>query len=357
MNHGVPRTAPANIVREDFRDLSSRILLRTAWPVEELVLMQSVTSHAYMGHGLFRGLQFVDTTEDDVARAMRMAPDVVRSDRQALIDEIRDYAARAIAGKAGDTLANATGEPLLRIGTFRQLRADPKGVLQGLYLGGLRDEPETRSTAEKRYGVRIGWGKCCLVNKSVMRKMHLSGETLARQPHADELEGFRQAGLIVDRPGRDVAYMYVRHHVGPGASDDAAIVMAGKLYGLSAALGVFLADAVDTLEKYAARDADQDSEIAHYIAKAYPNLGLGPDDAARVAFLASAPEGRERDVPDSSLRGLLEVDRRHDLCALECHLLYAEGRSASEIDLDHGQSTTTQFYEYVEVRLAEEARM
>jgi hypothetical protein len=347
------RVAPAVILGEDFRDLDSRVILRTAWHVEQLILLQSVTSHAHMGHGIFHGRKYENTTEDDTARALRLDPTIVKADRQELIDEVKNYAKRAIEGTADSVLCNEDGEPLLRIGTFRYLQVDPKGVLQGIYLGGLRDEPEVRSEAERRYGVRIGWGKCYLVDKRVMHEMHLSGDVLAQQAHLDEIEDFKKSGLIVEETGQDIAYMYIRQHTGPGASDDAAVVIAGKLYGPSVAAGVFLADAVDTLEKYATQNADQDSDIAHYIEGSYRELGMELDEACLLTYLSAAPEGREHEIPDSSLRGLLEIDRKYDLCPLESHLLYSAGKVTDEIELDHGQSTTWEFYRYIEGRLAE----
>ena len=350
---GLPLVAPPDVLREDFRELDSRVILRTTWHVEQLVLLQSVTGHAHMGHGMFHGRKFPNTTEDDVARALRLDPEVVRSDRQALIDEIRDYAERAAAGLADATPSNTDGEPLLGIGIFRDTEVDPKGVLQGLYLGGLRDRPEIRAEAEQRYGANIGWGECYLVNRRVMHEMGLSGDVLAHRGHADEIDEFRKVGLIVDQPGGDAAYMYIRHKAGPGASDDAAVLMAGKLYGLSAAVGVFLADAVDTLEKYASQMDDQDASIARYIESACRGLGVTTDDACRLAFLAAMPEGREHEMPDSSLRGFLEIDRKHDICALESHLLFIAGRHLPAIDLDHGQSTNLDFYRYIEDRLGQ----
>ena len=50
--------------------------------------------------------------------------------------------------------------------------------------------------------------------------------------------------------------------MGPGQSDDAAIVTAGLLYNVDVALGVFLADAIDTLEKYVPAYYDQDKALA-----------------------------------------------------------------------------------------------
>jgi len=59
---------------------------------------------------------------------------------------------------------------------------------------------------------------------------------------------------------------------GPGQSDDAAIVASGLLYNVDVALGVFLADAIDTLEKYVSIYRDQDNNLARYIKENYTFL-------------------------------------------------------------------------------------
>jgi len=348
-NHHI---APSWLIAEDFRNLSSRVTLRTEWNTEQMILIQSIASHAHAGHGMFHGSRYPNTTEDDVAHAMRLDPSAVKAERQKLIDDIRDYAERAIDGKASRHLVNADNQPLLGIGLFRHLEFEPKGVLRGLYLGGLRDEPEIRAEAERRYGARIGWGECYLVDRDIMRERGISGDVLAHESHADNLDEYRKIGLITDKPGPTVSYMYIRHHTGPGASDDAAIVIAGKLYGgISAAVGTFLADAIDTLEKYAERTADQDAEVAEFIESAWKEIDVNRSDAVKLAFLAAIPEGHENDVPDNSLRGLLEIDRTYDICALESHLLYLSGSPYEDIDLDHGEATTKEFYDYIESRL------
>jgi hypothetical protein len=353
-NH-LPGVAPEDLIREDFQALNSREILRTVSHVEELILMQSIEGHAHEGHGLFYGRKFPNTTQDDIARALRMNPAAVKADRQLLIDEVREFVDRAIAGNAPNLMTNGEGKPLMRFGTFRSMTIDPHGVLCGLYLGGMRDSAEVRSAAEKRFGVTIGYGKGYLVNKTVMDKMGLSGDILARQAHAGDIESFRRHGLIVDGPAETndhIAYMYIRHRVGPGASDDAAIVAGGLLYDLSTAVGVFLADAIDTLEKYVPSYGDQDEEIAEHIEKFYPKLGLSRDDVVRLAYLAAAPQGDD-EIPDSSLRHLLQVDRKQDQCALESHLLFVAAKPYALQELEHGQTTNARFYAYLENHIAE----
>jgi len=105
--------APPITLRDDFMALDAKVTLRCAYDVEQLILMQSIEGHAHEGHGLFYGKRFPNTTVDDIARALRMDPGVVKAERQELIDEIMEFAERAVAGEPMRTASNAQGEPLL----------------------------------------------------------------------------------------------------------------------------------------------------------------------------------------------------------------------------------------------------
>lgn len=344
--------APAHLLKEDFVALDARATLRCSYDVEQLVLMQSVEGHAHAGHGLFYGKTYPNTTMDDVARALRLSPEAVKADRQMLIDEIVDFVQRVAAGQKACVACNSEGEPLLRCGILRQVDVDPIGVLRGLYTGGLRDDPEIRKLANDRYGIQMGYGECRLVDQLVLDSLGLNGYDLSQMAHEHEMDAFEQAGLFADSQGPHTAYMYVRLKVGPGASDDAAIVMAGRLLGLSGAIGCFLADAVDTLEKYVPEYADQDSRISLMIEQSVPDLGLSRDDAVDLAYLCAIPEDMKGRLPDSSLRKLLEVERKHDQSTIESHLAYVAGKPFATAVLDHGECTNREFYDYIEDRFA-----
>src|SRR5947209_19120558 len=88
--------APAPLLLQEWKYLQSREVLRTTWDVEELIFLQSLAGRSHEGHGSFHGRRFVDTSEDDVARALRLDPREVRRERQRLIDEIAAYARRAM---------------------------------------------------------------------------------------------------------------------------------------------------------------------------------------------------------------------------------------------------------------------
>ena len=75
------------------------------------------------------------------------------------------------------------------------------------------------------------------------------------------------------------------------------------------------------------------------------------EDVKLLTYLAAVPDEAGIDVPDSSLRHLLRVDRHHDLCALEAHFLAVQGSPAPSIPLGHERMGSGRFYEYVRQRI------
>ena len=348
--------APHDLIREDFELLCSTVCLRAARMVEEAILMQSVEGHAHEGHGAFRRHRHANTTMDDIVQSLGRNPTLIARHRQTLIDEIADWARRAIAGDASNLLVTPDGECLLDIGLFRQIEVDPAGVLRGLYVGGLRDDTDVRRRAEDKYGIAIGGGDAYLVDVERMERMGLNARQLAKGEHEDKIADYREQGLIIADEGerdhsRELRYLYIRHRTGGGASDDAAMLAAGKLYGPSGAMGTFLADAIDTLEKYASRCADQDGEIARMIADTWPELGVGEDDLLLVTYLCAVPPDAEIDVPDCSLRYLLEIDRNTDQTAFESHLAYVQDRPRARVKVGSEGADSEEFYQWFEQRL------
>ncbi|HZO87861.1 MAG TPA: hypothetical protein VFB38_05935 [Chthonomonadaceae bacterium] len=354
MAHLAPGVAPADLLRADFKFLDERDTLRTTWADEQLILLPSVQSHAHEGHGIFNGRRYTNTSEDDVARALRLDPAAVKEARQSLIDEIADYADRALSGNPPAHLLTAREEPLLGMSTLRYLQVQAADVLRGLYLGGLRDKAEIRHEVEQQTGVQMGGGKCYLVDRNVMARLGLDGDKLAHGAWADKIAEFKQNGLIVGQDRKDdpnVIYQYIRYWPGPGASDDAAIVAAGFRWGVGVAVGVFLADAIDTLEKYVPVYSDQDARIAETIEGRFADLNLSREDARQLTLWAAALDTSDYQVPDSSLRHLLAVDRKVDLCAAESHLLTVMGVPCPTIGLGHERTSSHRFYDYVRKRM------
>jgi hypothetical protein len=332
--------------------------LRTTQDATEAILMQSCEGHAQMGHGAFAGRRFPNTEMDDIVSALGRNPSAVAQQRQDLIDEVFEWADRAIAGEPDSTLVNTEGAGLIGCGLLRHIAVNPSDVLRGIYLGGLRDDYELRLQVEKRTGLRVGGGHSRFIDTEVMEKMGLDGDQLARGDHADRIEEYRRAGLVVEDPGPDarashIRYMYVRDRTGGGTSDDVAILAGGKLHSLSVALGVFLSDAIDTLEKFVVDYGDQDDDLSRHIERSVSDLGLDIDDVMRVVWLCGVPPEQHDMVPDSSLRHLLQIDRETDQTTLESHLGYLQGNPYSPQPVGHEDLPNTDLYAWVERRLDE----
>jgi hypothetical protein len=356
-HHPPAGVATRDVIREDFEWLTTGTRLRTSRLVEEYILMQSVEGHAHEGHAAFRNHQFANTTMDDIIVALGRDRKLVAQERQALIDDIADWMRRAIAGKTGNLLVTTDGGCLLDIGLFRQIEVEPANVLRGFYVGGLRDDVGVRRRVETKYGVSIGGGAAYLVDIHQMERMNLDARALARGSHEDQIDHYREVGLIIADEGLRtkfspdrVRYLYVRHRTGGGTSDDAAMLAAGRLFGPSGAIGAFLADAVDTLEKYAARCADQDDDVAAMIGKEWAELGVSEEQLELATYLCATPRDSDLEVPDSSLRHFIEVNRNLDQTAFESHLAYIQGRPHARMKLASEETDSELFYRWFEER-------
>lgn len=352
----------AELVRRDYDSLWENETLDTEAGVAELILVQSIEGHAHTGAGAFHKRRFPDLTTHRVVELLGWPVAECRSARQALIDEIFAWVEARRDDDGPRRLVDAAGHPLMRVPWLSGYEVEPLEVLRGMYLGGLRDDEAVRARAEEAFDIAIGGGRCYVVDTRVMGELNLDAAALAHEAHdAETLETYRQRGLIVDDASVELGevdegpyeYYYIRHRIGPGQSDDAGIVGAGLLYGRDAALGAWLADAVDTLEKFSGRFADQDNELARRAAEVEPRAVVPEDELLFYVTLCAIALGKEEVVPDSSTRHLLAVDPRTDRSLLRCHLDFIEGARGPEQSMAHGKTTTHSFYAYMVQRLAE----
>ena len=351
----LPYVAPKELVRADYEILSSYDHLYTTPAIQDLLFIQSLEGRAHNGAGAFNKRTYVNTTIDDVVRALDRDPAEIKARRQSLIDDIVQFAVDTIDGVKRDKLINANGQPFLGMQLFKDRHVNARDVLRGLYMGGLRDNPDIRKEAEKAYQIRIGGGRCYVIDMKTMLDMKLDGELLAHDPHEEKIDEYIRRGLIVKTEGEvdpeTQRYFYIRHRQGPGQSDDGAFIMAGILYNVDVAFGVFLADIIDTLEKYAPVYKDQDGNLSFLIGRAFQDLKLTMDDVYELVCLSSIPEVEELTVPDSSLRYLLSIDSRVQKSAFKSHLDFIEGKPVVPLLVSFKRILSTHFYEYINRRL------
>lgn len=351
------KVAPRELIQQDFRNLKTSERLYTNPKIEDLVFMQSIEGRTHNGAGSFNKRFYVNTTIDDIVNALGRGAKMVKAKRQELIDEIVEFVDSALTDDGRERLVTRNGRPLLGIPQFKERTVSYHDILKGLYLGGLRDDADIRKKTQTLFKIKIGYGRCYLVNAKLMEEMGLDGEMLAHQENEDKINYYRSCGLIIDeaksrhRDPKHIRYMYIRHHIGPGQSDDAAIVASGLLYNVDVALGVFMADAIDTLDKYVSVYRDQDKELALYIKNNYKFLDADEKDVYELAYLAAIPENRVDEIPDSSLRYLLTIDQETGQSTLEAHLNFIEGKPFLPVAISYKRILVSELYDFVREKL------
>lgn len=348
------KIAPKELIWKDFRKLQREVELLTEPEIEDLLFMQTIEGHSHNGDGAFNGVKFVDTTINDIVQALGRDMFVVRAGRQMLIDEIYDFARDIVDGKNLNRLVNRRGNPLMRVPLFLEVEINLKEVLKGLYLGGFMDDFEIRKKVNEKYGTNMGGGKPYLVDIRVMEKLGLNGEILSHGDHEDKLDEYKKEGLILEPNSvnflthQDLRFQYIRHKKGLGVSDDLAVLVAGKLYGLSAALGAYLADAIDTLDKFSLKFIEQDDALADFIEKNFRNLNVSMDEVLSFIRLIAIPEEMESNFPDSSQRYFLEINKEYHISTIESHLLYLKGNPYPVFNIAYERVKNKFLYDYVD---------
>jgi len=347
---------PIALIKKDYESLKNKVKLLTSEEVSEIILMQSVEGHAHNGHGEFNGKKYVDTTLNDIVFSLGYDQFAVRSARQGLIDEIYDFVDRVLKGEKIDKLLNKKGEPILRVPIFNYLEIDPKDILLGLYLGGHMDNYDTRKEVERIYNIEIGGGKNHLVDFEVMEKLNIDAEYLAHENNEDKMDYYRKVGLLLDINEDNykeflhyptIRFQYIRQKKGTGVSDDLAVLFGGKLYSKSVALGIYLADAIDTLDKYTTKFYEQDFELAKIIEKS-EILKIDNKDLYKFIYLIINPY---KGYPDSSQRYFLEINDKYNITPLEVHLMFIDGIKPPEFEISFERELNYVIYNYVEEKL------
>ncbi|MCK4330552.1 hypothetical protein KAX02_12005 [candidate division WOR-3 bacterium] len=350
--------APKDLIWKDFQRLRKKKDLFTKSIVEDLLFIQTIEGHSHNGDGAFKGRKFVDTTINDIVHALRREEFIIRSERQMLIDEIYEYAERVIDGENLPRLLNKHNEPLMRCPLFLQWEVNPEDVLRGLYLGGLMDDFSMRMRVNKKFKTNMGGGKPYLIDLKVMEKMNLNGEVLAHGNHENKIAEYIEEGLIL-RDSKNVDFLrhpsirfqYIRHKRGLGVSDDAAVIVSGLLYSMSVGLGAYLADAIDTLDKYSLKFIEQDDTLACTIETNFPDLNITEEEVLSFIYLIAIPEEMQKKIPDSSQRYFLQIDRKTDITTLESHYRFVMGLPYPRFTISYDRVLNEDFYEYVKERL------
>lgn len=256
-------------IRNGIADYSKNYSLDADEELHDLLIVQSMEGRVSSGH--VRGFKDAeDVSIEEIVRALGMSPEETKRSRERIIDLIEEKVMAALDGPRGKlTLADGSGRPIAGLYALKDVTIqDPLMFAWGFYLGG-----GVMDCAERRLAMS-GWakgaigkdlpvhtGQCFPVDlERLLDEGCTSGEDLTlrrlaeRNWDAEDIARLKEKGVILTanpvEASRSMVNAYVQQSSGYGGSDDACFIYAALVYGMDAAWGLYLADLVDTLDKY-----------------------------------------------------------------------------------------------------------
>ncbi len=331
------------LVMADFSYMCDEFNLLIDDEAKKLLLLQSIQGHATEGHCCFEKAAYPQTTIEDIVNALDLEPEEVKAQRQVYIDEIFEFRDRILSGEKVKKYQNTEGEPLFRMPFFNHLEIEnPGAALLGISLASKMDNySQWRKKVEQKTGLYIGGGECIGVNIDEMNKRGMEMQDFKKKEYSlEEKAKLEKEGLLVNdvASSPNIVQSYLRLSYGYGTSDDLAILLAGKLYGLDAAWGIFLCDAVDTWDKYApfihkngqdeqlGYEIDDNKEVLLRHGKVLPR----EDDVLKFISLIAKDNYKKLDenntevveMKSESQRYLLQVNPSTGMSSIHSHMMF-----------------------------------
>ena len=374
------------LVKKDLRKMVDNTDLDVEDPVVRILLVQSVLGHAQNGHCEFRGdiisgergeirnrasYIYPHATIPHIIAAAGLDPEQTKLDRQTLVDNVYQWVYQALEGKPNRlTLKN---EPLLGVNFLRDYHVDPTIALKGMVLAGYMDKFQSRMATLEHFNhralngseLRIGGGETYLVDPNILILSGFDYDSLANIEHNDDaIRYLRALELIVDSKAKHAESAFIRRKEGPGTSDDLAFLVIGAMYGqqnikdgISAMLGAFVVDAVDTYDKCVMYPAEKglDEALADYIQemwdKEHGQPLVSPQEIRTVIYL-SAKHNVPKVRVSSSHRRLIqyhgdEIYRP----TLQSHIAHLKGEETGDFKVGFGRMESKNFYKLATQRL------
>ncbi len=329
--------------------------LNLASTKKELLLMQSMQGRAMNGawdprfqEELTENYRYPNTTIEDVIEAIGYGVSRAHKERQEIIDRIEDclinssltYLRNRKSGVAAGihhayTLLDRQGEPLGGIKFLLGTVVDePTNPLVGAVMSGCLDAEYWRGRTEEKFGIKMHKGVSRAVHMPTLKSYGLTLTDLASQDAENflSLEELENRGIISRRKEEEYANGYrsgfIQLQRGYGVSDDAAFLAVALIFGIEAAFGFLLIDAVDTWDKSTAiiRKNGQDEAMGQRTPAKYERIfGRGSfpctdDDIMNVIYLASIDKDNRDSFPSCSQRRFVQVDENTGLYPIQSHV-------------------------------------
>lgn len=379
-----PRDDPLfqRIVQADLEKMKSKITLDLHDPVWNILLVQSIQGHAQNGHGLFNTYRrkYPQTTITDVIAAAGMDINTIKAARQELIDEIYAWVNLALNNTKGNKSNDnkndnqptqdklqLNNKPLLRIKFIEEYVVDPVLILKGIVLAGHMDNYQSRmetinhyKTTIKGNPLEIGGGETYLVDLEMLAKAGLDQVSLANTEHDDKkIDYLQRLGVIVSSTENkeNIESAYVRRKLGAGISDDLAMIMIGKKYGISAMLGAFVVDAIDTYDKCVLYPLEKglDEKLASHIQTEWNTKNgtwlASKEEIMEVIYYAAKKNNPKVEVSSSHRRFVQFAGDNLYRPALQSHIAFVEGQPTEEFPVGFSRMSSSKLYQKAQVRI------
>lgn len=309
------RVGPADPTDPAFKSLVKRDLLETRQGSQlalddrfhEALLVQTVLGHAQNGHKVFHegGMHYPFATITNIIEAADLEVAKIKNLRQGLIDDVFEWVELA---KHDKTDRLVIGErPLLGVEFLRGYQIDPEFVLKGMILAGTMDNYGWRQTTVEKYKGKtmkgeklvIGGGETYLVDPYAQGGFFLLEDLTKTETSQETINEMREKGIITTENNPNAEVAYIRRKRGLGTSDDAAFIMMGEMYkkegwkkSLSAFLGGFVVDGIDTYDKCSLRavEGGYDEKLGKEIRAALPSL-VSDDEITTLIYYSAKGNG------------------------------------------------------------------
>lgn len=353
------------LVRKDLKTIIGKWELDIEPHLLTVLLVQSILGHAQNGHCEFGGNKYPHATIPDVIHAAGLDTGKIKEIRQQLINDVYTWAAKALSSKPPSRLV-LDGHPLLGVGLLREYHIDPTEVLRGMVLAGFMDNYTYRQeTVQKKpttingHPLVIGGGETYLVHVLSLYLAGLDFEFLANRAHDEKsLLYLRELGVIVDKSEKGVESAYIRRKEGLGTSDDLAFIMIGLKYGqrerdlgISAMLGAFVCDAVDTYDKCVRYPLQGgfDEALAVYIQDAWQKehgqLLVSTEEIVNVIYYSAKGNNPKVGVSSSHRRFIEFSDAQELRPMIQAHIDFVEGREPAKFRIGFEKVASDGFYQ------------
>jgi hypothetical protein len=322
---------------------------------KELLLMQSMQGRAMQGawapvfkRHLTKVPSYPNTTIENIFAALGKNTAKTQKARQRIITDIGKYIDRVFdnlkdsqIGKSDPKnhcikLVNGLREPLGGIKFFENtLISNPENVLVGAYIGGCVDSAAWRTKAEETYGLRMHKGVSMAVNREAALKKGYTITKLADLGrNSVTLEDLINEKVVSSAASEKFATGFVNAYIelqkGFGVSDDAAFISTALLFGIEAAYGFLLMDAIDTWDKSTPEifKYGQDEIMGQRILPRYEKIfGKGSfpckeKDVLNIIYLSAINDESRKNYPSCSQRRFVQIDNKTGLHPIESHVVW-----------------------------------